>query len=87
MGRTLLSSSIGAAIGFLVGAVLIMIAASGPQPASDVVPAVIFFGGFLAGAGAIAGAIIGGVADLLEFYKRSEHTRQSQEKHESESEV
>ena len=31
-----------------------------------------FVGSFLAGTGAIAGAIIGGVADLLEFFRKKD---------------
>lgn len=71
MLRTLLGSLAGAAIGFFVAVVAVQIAAGG-QPGSDVGPATLFVGVFLAGAGAIAGAIIGGVADLLAFFRRKD---------------
>lgn len=48
---------------------------------------VLFVGTFLAGAGAIAGAVIGGVAELLVFFQRREQARQSQGKCESKSNV
>ena len=71
MGRTLLCSLAGAGAGFLVGFVAVRLAA-GTQPASDTGPAILFVGVFLAGTGAIAGAIIGGVADLREFFRRKD---------------
>jgi len=41
----------------------------------------LFVGCFLAGAGAIAGAIIGGVADLQEFFKRKDQApREAQDR-------
>jgi hypothetical protein len=48
----------------------------------------LFVGIFLAGSGAIAGAIIGGVADLLKFVRRRERARtESQTRCKSKSEV
>ena len=71
MGRTLLCSLAGAGAGALVGCAVVRMAA-GSQPASDTGPAMLFVAVFLAGAGAIAGAIIGGVADLREFFTRKD---------------
>jgi uncharacterized membrane-anchored protein YhcB (DUF1043 family) len=87
MVRTWLYSFAGAGVGFFVGFVLVRMM-SGAQPASDTGFIILFMGGFLAGAGAVAGAIIGGVADLLEFFKRREQARrEAQVPRESESEV
>jgi hypothetical protein len=84
MGRTLLCSLAGAGVGFLVGFVGVCLAA-GIQPASDTGPAILFVGVFLAGTGSIAGAIIGGVADLREFFRRKDQTqREIQDRHKSE---
>jgi hypothetical protein len=84
MGRTLLCSLAGAGVGFLVGFAAIRMAA-GEQPASDTGPAILFVGVFLAGTGAIAGAIIGGVADLREFFRRKDQAqREMQDRQESE---
>jgi hypothetical protein len=69
MGRTLVCSLAGVGVGFLVGYAGVSMTA-GAQPASDTGPAILFVGSFLAGTGAIAGAIIGGVADLREFFRR-----------------
>ena len=69
MGRTLVSSLAGAGVGFLVGIAGVYMV-SGSQPARDTGAVILFVGAFLAGAGAIAGAIIGGVADLREFFTR-----------------
>jgi hypothetical protein len=71
MGRTLLCSLAGAGAGFLVGSAAVSITA-GAQPASDTGAITLFVGCFLAGTGAIAGAIIGGVADLREFFRRKD---------------
>ena len=71
MARALLYSLAGAGAGFLVGFVVVRMAA-GAQPASDTGPISMFVGIFLAGTGAIAGAIIGGVADLREFFGRKD---------------
>jgi hypothetical protein len=65
MSRTLVCSIAGAGIGFLVGCVGVAIA-SGGQAASDTAGITLFVGSFLAGTGAIAGAVIGGVAELRE---------------------
>jgi hypothetical protein len=69
MSRTLLCSLAGAGVGFLLGAVAIAIA-SGGQAGSDTAGITLFVGSFLAGMGAIAGAVIGGVADLREFFTK-----------------
>jgi len=74
MGRTLLCSLAGAGAGFLVGFVAVRLAA-GAQPASDTGAVILFVGVFLAGTGAIAGAIIGGVADLREFFTRKDQAQ------------
>ncbi len=80
MGRTLLCSLAGAGAGFLVGFATVSITA-GAQPASDTGFIMLFVGCFLAGAGAIAGAIIGGVADLQEFFKRKDQApREAQDR-------
>jgi hypothetical protein len=74
MGRTLLCSLAGAGAGFLVGFVAVCIAAGG-QSGRDTSAILLFVGVFLAGSGAIAGAIIGGVADLREFFTRKDHAQ------------
>jgi hypothetical protein len=80
MGRTLLCSLAGAGAGFLVGFAVVNMAA-GARPASDTGPAALFVGVFLAGFGAIAGAIIGGVADLREYFKRKDQApREAQDR-------
>ncbi len=71
MGRTLLCSLAGAAAGFLVGLAAVRVAA-GAQPSHDTAAIGLFVGAFLAGTGAIAGAVIGGVADLKEFFRRKD---------------
>ncbi len=69
MARTLLCSLAGAVGGFLVGAAAVR---SMTPYASDTTAIILFVGIFLAGTGAIAGAIIGGVADLQEFFRRKD---------------
>lgn len=69
MVRTVLCSFAGAAIGYLMGYAGVLIVA-GSEPHSDTAAITLFFGGFLAGCGAIAGAVTGGVADLLQYLKR-----------------
>jgi hypothetical protein len=84
MGRTLLCSLAGAGAGFLVGFAGVWMA-SGGQPASDTGALILFVGSFLAGTGAIAGAIIGGVADLLAFFRRKDQApREAQDRDKSE---
>jgi hypothetical protein len=82
MGRTLLYPFAGAGIGFLVAFVIVRIMA-GASPPSDTTAITLFVGTFLAGTGAIAGAIIGGV----ESFKRRQQAREEQVQRESESEV
>jgi hypothetical protein len=84
MIRTLLCSLAGAAAGFFVGFVGVCLAAGKP-PAGDIGFAILIVSVFLAGAGAIAGAISGGVADLREFFAKKDHAqRESPDRHESE---
>lgn len=71
MARTFLCSVAGAGVGFLAGFAAVMVA-SGGKSGSDTPGIVLFVGCFLAGTGAIAGAIIGGVADLREFFTRKD---------------
>jgi len=90
MVRTWLYSFAGAGVGFLVGFVLVLLVrmTAGAQPPSDMAAVTLFLGGFLAGAGAVAGALIGGVADLLAYFRRrDEAVRDAQAQCESESEV
>lgn len=85
MERTWLSSFAGAGVGFLVGAVLVQLMARG-YPDRDTTGMTLIVGVFLAGAGAVAGALVGGVADLQEFLKRrDEAARGAQAQDESES--
>jgi hypothetical protein len=82
MGRTLRCSLAGAATGLLAGCVVVFIIGRG-QPASDTVPIALFVGVFLAGPGAIAGAIIGGVAELRELSKvKAQTPREAQDRDE-----
>ena len=71
MVRTLICSLAGAGAGFVAGAVIVLIAAKG-EPGRDTVVVTLFVGCFFAGTGAIAGAIIGGVADLLAYFRRKD---------------
>ena len=83
MGRTLLCSLAGAGAGFLVGFAVVRMVA-GAQPESDIVPVSLFVGVFLAGTGAIAGAVIGSVADLREFFRRKDQVpREAQDRDKS----
>lgn len=82
MGRTCLCSFAGAGIGFLVGFAIVRMMA-GAEPARDTTAIAVFVGIFLAGTGAIAGAIIGGVADFREFFRRKEQApREAQDRDE-----
>jgi hypothetical protein len=74
MGRTFRCSIAGAGTGFLVGFVAVSIAAGGHLSSPDIPAIILFVGVFLAGSGAIAGAIIGGVADLREFFTMKDQT-------------
>lgn len=71
MGHTWVYSLAGAGVGFLVGFAGVWMMALATRP-GDAFAVALFVGVFLAGSGAIAGAIIGGVADLLKFFKRRE---------------
>lgn len=73
MSRTLASSIAGACVGFFTGFVGVIVIV-GTEPTSDIRPIVVFLGSFLAGAGAIAGAVIGGVADLRESCKKRDQS-------------
>ena len=83
MGRASLCSLAGAGIGFLVGFFMVLIVA-GASPARDTTAIAMFAGIFLTGAGAIAGAIVGGMA---EFLTRTDQTKAVQLQRESESEA
>jgi len=83
MSRTLLCSLAGAGAGFLVGFAVIPMAA-GAQPGSDTRFVGVCLGVFLAGTGAIACAVVGGVADLLAFFRRKEQVqREAQDRDKS----
>ena len=82
MGRTLLYPFAGAGIGFLVAFAIVRLTV-GASPSRDTTAITLFVGTFLAGTGAIAGAIIGAV----EFFKRRQPPREEQVQRESESEV
>lgn len=71
MSRSLVGSVAGAGIGLLVGFVGVIVATGG-EAARDTAGIILFVGSFLAGAGAVAGAVIGGVADLRESCKRKD---------------
>ena len=73
MSRTLVCSLAGAGFGFLVGLVGVLITL-GAEPTRDAGAIILFLGSFLAGAGAIAGAVIGGVADLREYFTKKDQT-------------
>ena len=73
MVRTLLCSLVGAGAGFLAGVLVISAVLQivvGIH--DDTAPISVFAGIFLAGAGAIAGAVIGGMADLLAYLRRKD---------------
>jgi len=74
MGRTWLCSFAGAGVGFLVGFAGVWMLTSA-QPPGDRSGIAFFVGVFLAGCGAIAGAVGGGAADLLKFFKSREQAR------------
>jgi hypothetical protein len=80
MVRTWLYPVAGAGVGFLVGLLLVQMMAGG-QPASDTVAVTLFVGVFLAGAGAVAGALTGGAADLLEFLRRRDEAARDAPEH------
>ena len=82
MGRTGLYSIAGASIGFLVGTVLVQMLAG--ASAKETTAVTLFVGSFLAGTGAIAGAITGAVA---EFSRRTKQARQAHAQRESDSDV
>ena len=81
MGRTLLYPFAGAALGFLAAFVIVRLMA-GPSPPGDTTAITLFVGTFLAGTGAIAGAIVGGVESL----KRRQQAREEQVPRKSQSE-
>lgn len=81
MGRTLIYPFAGAGIGFLVAFVIVRLMA-GPSPPSDTTAITLLVGTFLAGTGAIAGAILGGV----ESFKRRQQASKEPVQRESESE-
>jgi hypothetical protein len=73
MGRAGICAFAGGVIGFFAGCVIVR-AMVGASPPSDTAAITLFVGTFLAGTGAIAGAISGGVA---EFFRRAERARES----------
>jgi len=72
MGRTLLCSLAGAVAGFLASAAVISLVAGAEPAAKGTGPIIAIVGIVIAGMGAIAGAIIGGVADLKEFFRKKD---------------
>jgi hypothetical protein len=84
MRRTLLCCFAGAGTGFFFAFVLAVTTSALSTPDGGAI--LLLVGAFLAGIGAIAGAIVGVVADLLEFFKKREHSRQWPVNHESDSE-
>ena len=82
MRRTLFYPFAGAGIGFLTAFVIVRIRA-GASPPSDTTAITLFLGTFLAGTGAIAGAIIGAVV----FFQRRQQAREEEVQRESESET
>lgn len=71
MSRAFFGSLAGVAVGSFLGVVGVIIA-SGGETARDTAAVTLFVGSFLAGAGAITGAVVGGVADLREFFQKKE---------------
>jgi hypothetical protein len=78
MKRTLFSAFAGAGIGMLAATAIGAMTRATSTP--DGLAIILFIGVFLAGTCAIAGAIVGGVADLIEFFKKKEEARQIQER-------
>ena len=74
MGRTCLCSFAGAGIGFLAGLAIVGMMCGG-SPSRDTAAITLFVGTFLAGCGAIAGAICGGVAEYLHRSDRAREAR------------
>jgi hypothetical protein len=88
MRRTLLGSVVGAGIGILVTCAFGLMTGTFSSHSGNWDGAIVLFiGVFLAGTGAVAGAIVGGVADLLAFFKEREETRQLQDYRRSEPRV
>jgi hypothetical protein len=73
MSRSFVGSLTGAGIGLLLGFVGVGVA-SGGESARDTGAIVLFVGSFLAGAGAIAGAVIGGVSDVRKLLHKQDET-------------
>ena len=72
MVRTTVCSLAGAAAGFVLAIILVAIIDSGSDRgvASDTIPVTIFLGSLLAIGGAIAGAVIGGAAEVVKYLRR-----------------
>jgi len=83
MGRTSLCSFAGAGIGFLAACLLVQMMTGG-APSRDTAAITLFVGTFLAGTGAIAGAIAGGMAELR---ARADRASEAQPRREVGSEV
>jgi len=72
MVRALSCSLAGAGTGFVAGFVIFFSVMSSLEDIhSDTIPICLLVGIFLAGTGAIAGAVTGGVADLLAYFSRT----------------
>lgn len=74
MSRSFIGSLAGAGVGFLVACVGIAIL-SGGESSRDTGGIILLLGSFLAAAGAIAGAVIGGVADLREYFTKKDQAK------------
>jgi hypothetical protein len=74
MRRALLGCFAGIGGGFLLAFLLVVI--TGVAASHERKGFVLVVGTFLAGPGAIAGAVVGGVADLLDYYRRRDQDRQ-----------
>lgn len=76
MRRAMLGALTGAGVGFFAGFVIVQIFLHivERETTPDSTGMVLILGVFLAGAGAIAGAIVGGVTDLKEFFQKKQQT-------------
>ncbi len=83
MFRTWVYSLAGAGIVFLVAVVIVRIVTV--NQVGDMTFVTLLAGVLLFGAGAVAGAIIGGVADLIELFKKREQAREPREQRGAES--
>lgn len=85
MARTALYSFAGAGVGFLLAFVAVA-AMTGREPAHDTAGISLVLGSVVAGLGAVAGALIGGTADLLDYFrKRDDAARGAPAQHDPDS--